>query len=283
MIISDILQLIRIKDWFKNLIIFFPLIFTGRVLEFNFYQNLFVDFIAFSLSASFIYIINDIIDLNNDKYHPIKKNRPIVSGRFSLFQSILFLIILLVAIIIILINNKSISLHILTYLAISLLYILFVKKIPFIEMLILSFVYIIRIDSGSKMINVESSNLMLITTFIIAIFFISLKRIGELNLINNESNNTRYVLHFYNKNIMKGICLSSSLFFMILICIYIYNTNYFLIFTLPLILMFMYRYYSISNNSSRGENPINLILSDKFLFIKILVTFLILISVLLLN
>ena len=50
------------------------------------------------------------------------------------------------------------------------------------------------------MINVESSNLMLITTFIIAIFFISLKRIGELNLINNESNNTRYVLHFYNKN-----------------------------------------------------------------------------------
>ena len=74
---TNILQLLRIKDWFKNLIIFFPIIFSVKFLELNNYFDLIITFIIFSITSSIVYILNDIIDLNNDKKHPIKKSRPL--------------------------------------------------------------------------------------------------------------------------------------------------------------------------------------------------------------
>ncbi|OUW96885.1 MAG: hypothetical protein CBD97_00480 [Pelagibacteraceae bacterium TMED237] len=279
MITTNIPQLIRIKDWFKNIIIFFPLIFTGRVLELESYQNLVVGFITFSFSASFIYILNDIFDSKNDIKHPIKKNRPIASGNFSILNSVYILIFLLILIFILIYLYKIIIYHIVFYLILALLYIIFLKNFPIIEVIILSIFYLIRIDLGSNLINVDSSYLMLFATFSISIYFILLKRIGELNI--NQSNITRYVLKFYNIIFLKYICILSSIVFIIIICMYIYNTNYILISTLPFILTFLYKYYQNSKNTSIGENPINAIFNDKFLLSNILLTFLIFILILL--
>ena len=78
---TNTLQLIRIKDWFKNLIIFFPIIFSGKILEYSNYINLIIGFILFSIVCSSVYILNDIIDKNKDKIHPIKKNiKPLESS-----------------------------------------------------------------------------------------------------------------------------------------------------------------------------------------------------------
>ena len=275
MIITDILQLIRIKDWFKNLIIFFPLIFTGRVLEYSNYLNLIICFLIFSFSASIIYILNDIIDFKNDSNHPIKKNRPIASRRLSIKNSIFLLILFTFLVFLLLIINHSIFLHIMAYILSSVLYIIILKHIPVFEILVLSFFYIIRIDSGSHIINVESSVLMLLTTFTIAIFFILLKRIGELNLkVNQFNNNTRYVLKFYNIQYLRFFCILFVILFFIFMCRYIYVTNYYLIFTLPFITLFMYRYYNLSINTNTGENPISLILNDNTLIFQILISFL---------
>tara|TARA_B100000886_G_C20011898_1_gene322318 strand:+ start:62 stop:289 length:228 start_codon:yes stop_codon:yes gene_type:complete len=73
MILVDILTLIRIKDWLKNIIIFFPLIFSGYLFDSSKYLILVIGFIVFALVSSFIYVLNDILDVNKDISHPLKK------------------------------------------------------------------------------------------------------------------------------------------------------------------------------------------------------------------
>ena len=278
---TNILQLLRIKDWFKNLIIFFPIIFSVRFLELNNYFDLIITFIIFSITSSIVYILNDIIDLNNDKKHPIKKSRPLASNKISIKESIYILISLVFVGLIFLNFQKTIFIHILIYLVTSCIYILFLKKIPFLELLILSSLYLIRIDTGSLVINVESTHLMLLTTLIISIFFILLKRIGELNLLkDNEFIQTRSVLNFYNITTLKNITILMIITFFILVFIYTYSTSFFLILTFPFIFMFIYRYYLIAIRSTDGENPISLILQNYFLIINIFATLFILITIL---
>ena len=278
---TNILQLLRIKDWFKNLIIFFPIIFSVKFLELNNYFDLIITFIIFSITSSIVYILNDIIDLNNDKKHPIKKSRPLASNKISIKESIYILISLVFVGLIFLNFQKTIFIHILIYLVTSCTYILFLKKIPFLELLILSSLYLIRIDTGSLVINVESTHLMLLTTLIISIFFILLKRIGELNLLkDNEFIQTRSVLNFYNITTLKNITILMIITFFILVFIYTYSTSFFLILTFPFIFMFIYRYYLIAIRSTDGENPISLILQNYFLIINIFATLFILITIL---
>ena len=278
---TNILQLLRIKDWFKNLIIFFPIIFSVKFLELNNYFDLIISFIIFSITSSIVYILNDIIDLNNDKKHPIKKTRPIASNKISIKESIYILISLVFVGLIFIYFQKTIFIHVLIYLVTSCTYILFLKKIPFLELLILSSLYLIRIDTGSLVINVESTHLMLLTTLIISIFFILLKRIGELNLLkDNEFIQTRSVLNFYNITTLKNITIIIIITFFILVFIYTYSTSFFLILTFPFIFMFIYRYYLIAIRSTDGENPISLILQNYFLIVNIFATLFILITIL---
>ena len=80
-----ILNLIRIKDWLKNIILILPLIFSGYLFEKSLYFNLLFGFFTFSIASSTIYILNDIMDLDKDKIHNTKKfTKPIVFGRFDL-------------------------------------------------------------------------------------------------------------------------------------------------------------------------------------------------------
>ena len=83
--IINILNLFRIKDWLKNLLIFIPLIFSNNLFQSQFYYQLIIAFLLFSLSSSFVYILNDIKDIEEDKAHPLKKNiKPLANGSFDI-------------------------------------------------------------------------------------------------------------------------------------------------------------------------------------------------------
>ena len=80
-----ILNLLRVKDWLKNFLIFVPLIFSDNLLSSEYYLELSISFLIFSLVCSVVYILNDIIDINSDKVHPIKKYiKPLANESISL-------------------------------------------------------------------------------------------------------------------------------------------------------------------------------------------------------
>ena len=265
---KNIFVLLRIKDWLKNIIIFFPILFSSQLFNTTYYFNLFSGFIVFCILSSFVYVLNDILDIKDDQKHPIKKNsKPIASGQISIKIAYLILAILLILVLASIYVYESIRSNIISYLLIILIYNFGLKKIPYIEILILTLGYIIRTDSGSNIINVDSSILMLSSIFCIGCFFILLKRLSELNLIGQKNLTTRKVLKYYNLNLIKILSIFLIIILSFIFISYIYLVNIKLIFCFSLIILFLLRYYNLTMNSIEGENPITFIFSNKSLLI----------------
>lgn len=271
----DILNLIRIKDWLKNIIIFFPLIFSGQLFNSTNYLSLLIGFFTFSVVSSFIYILNDILDVEDDKKHPKKKyNKPIASNKISISRAYVILLIFGILSFILIINQPVIYLNVLIYLFISFSYNFFFKKIPFLELIILAFGYIIRVDTGSQIIDVQSSLLMLISIFCLGLYFISIKRLSELSYNSISSNiESRSVLKYYKKSYLKFLSLSSIIILFVVMLIYVLVVNIKLLLSFLLVIFFIKKYNSLAKDNSKGENPILFIFSDKFLLILSIVIF----------
>ena len=265
---KNIFVLLRIKDWLKNIIIFFPILFSSQLFNTTYYFNLFAGFVVFCILSSFVYVFNDILDIKDDQKHPIKKNsKPLASGQISIKIAYLILTILLILVSTSVYLYESIRLNIISYLLIILIYNFGLKKIPYIEILILTLGYIIRTDTGSNIINVDSSFLMLSSIFCIGCFFILLKRLSELNLIGQKNLITRKVLKYYNLDLIKFLSILFIIILSFIFIFYIYLVNIRLIFCFSLIILFLLRYYNLTMNSIEGENPITFVFSNNSLLI----------------
>ena len=258
------LELIRIKDWLKNLLLLTPLIFSGNILNFDVYQSLFISFIFFSLTTSAVYIINDINDIKSDRSHPFKiKTKPIARGDISINYAIGLLIFILTLLTLLYFIDSKIIFHILAYFILNLFYNYFVKGIVILDLLIISIGYIIRIDVGSIAIGVESSMMMFISVFSLSIFVLAIKRKKEFqhNISGRES------LKYYNLKILNSIIALSLFSSIVSYSIHIYIKNNNLIITMPIVMLCFLRYLYISSNTSKGEFPIDLFFQDWILFL----------------
>ena len=137
-----IIKLFKINNWIKNLLILVPIFFSVIIPDHQMILELIILFFVFSLSASTIYIFNDIMDRNTDKFDLIKKNRPIASGLITLKDSIFIILILIAIITIYLIFTKSyvLNIFIISYLLINIIYTFFLKKIFFFRCMYLSYI-----------------------------------------------------------------------------------------------------------------------------------------------
>ena len=115
-----ILNLIRIKDWLKNILIFFPLIFSGLVFDAYFYPSLILGFITFCVVSSSIYILNDILDIDSDKLHPLKKHsKPLANNSVTIGYAYITLLVFSIISIFLLYFQPQLYISISLYLLIS--------------------------------------------------------------------------------------------------------------------------------------------------------------------
>ena len=134
--IFNTLELIRVKDWLKNLLLFVPLVFSGNVLIFNYYQSLIINFIIFSLTASIVYIINDIFDIKYDQKHPLKlKIKPLARNSLTINFALCLISLIVFILIILLFLDSKIIFHIILYFALNLLYIFIIKGIIIVDII----------------------------------------------------------------------------------------------------------------------------------------------------
>jgi len=96
---KNYLKLIRIKHWLKNGLIFLPIFFSINLLDFSLFSTCLIAFIIFSLSSSIVYIINDLNDIEKDRLHPVKRNRPLASGTIKKSQALIVVFAFLILII----------------------------------------------------------------------------------------------------------------------------------------------------------------------------------------
>ena len=201
------LKLMRVKHWIKNFLIFLPLIFSKNLFNTNYYLILLIGFLCFSLTTSIIYIINDIQDVEKDRKHPKKKERPLAKGIISIKAASIFAIGLAITIILLLwllnfYTNNTIYLIVilLAYVVLNILYSIKLKNVVIFDVVILVSGFLLRVLFGSLLTNIPISNWLYLMIIFCAFYLGFGKRRNEY--IKHKGEETREVLKSYNKEFL---------------------------------------------------------------------------------
>lgn len=175
------IRLMRPKHWIKNIIIFLPLLVSGSY-SLHHLTLLLVGLLAFSLMASSIYIMNDIKDVNYDRLHPTKKYRPLASGEIdaSKAKRLAFILVILSLICLSLLEAPKALMIILLYLIINLLYTHYLKKVKYLDIIILTSFFMLRLYFGSILSSTVMTEWFSLTFLFAFISLVSGKRYMEL-------------------------------------------------------------------------------------------------------
>lgn len=283
--IRSYLKLLRVKHYLKNSLIYIPLLFSGKLFNINDLIQVFIGFIVFSLTASIVYIINDINDLENDKKHPTKCMRPIASGKISILNARIAVCVLIALVVItcLLIQEKNYLIYtiLVLFLVSNLIYSKGLKNIPIADVCILVLGYILRIYFGALLINVHISNWLYLTVISLAFFLGLGKRRNEML---RQGDISRMVLKRYNKEFLDKnmyMFLGITIVFYSLWCNNIQDSlnNNIIMGTIPLVISICMKYSLIIEGDSDGD-PIEVVLSDKVL-VTLIMTYIILIAIIL--
>ena len=276
----QILKLLRINNWVKNVFILMPLFFSGQFFDYDKFLDNIIVLIGFSLIASSVYIINDLFDLKYDKTHPEKKFRPLASGKISIGFSIKFAI-LLVIIGHLIIYVKSLDCMIISFLyfTINLFYSYKLKQIPIIDFVIISIGFVLRLFIGGEISSIELSNWIIIMVLLISIFIAASKRRDDV--YNYEIHNKihrdvvkKYNLIFIDKiiTIVSSVLIVSYLLFITSEEILSkHNFPKILIFTFLLVLIGILRFNQITYVHKKSSSPIKIFFKDSFLQIILII------------
>lgn len=262
--IKIFLRLIRIKHYIKNFLIFVPLLFAKQLFEKNFLSVVY-GFFAFSFLASAIYIINDLKDIEKDKEHPTKKNRPIASGLVSKKIAIIITCIMITLSFILnsfAANSIQSYVFLLIYFLLNLGYTLILKNVAIIDIFLLMIFYIIRIYYGAIIVDVAVSNWLYLTIMSSSFFLAFGKRRNEIIKMKNK---TRNVLQFYNHEFLdKFMYLSLTLTIVFYSLWAIDQEIDYLVLSIPLVFLIFMKYSLTVEGNSDGD-PTEVLMNDKIL------------------
>lgn len=202
-ILIQAIKIARPIHWTKNLALFAALIFTGNLFHLDKLIIVSFAFVSFSFMTSATYILNDIKDTENDRRHPIKKNRPLASGKLPLNVAILEFFGLVVTSIVIAnqLLHPLFTASVIVYLVIQILYSFFLKNLATIDILVIATGFVIRVYAGSFVIDEHLSVWFLLCVISVALFLASGKRRAEISVVG-KSHGTRKSLNNYRKELL---------------------------------------------------------------------------------
>jgi len=278
---KHLIKLLRPHQWLKNLFVFLPLFFSRHLLDLDYIIPTTIAFIAYNFAASSIYCFNDINDVESDRKHPTKKDRPIASGNISKKQAyILMIFLLLLSIEIILIylskNNYNVLTIILSYYALNILYTKILKNIPIIDVFIVAFGFVLRLFVGGACTHIWISHWIVLMTFLLALFLSFAKRRDDMVIFNSTGvvtghNVNSYSFEFVNETI-------SILASITMVCYIMYTVSEEVIarmnssnlyITSIFVLAGIVRYLQITIVDKKSGSPTKVLLKDRFLHVCI--------------
>ncbi len=176
------LKLIRVNQWIKNLFVFLPIFFSGNLLNSDYFIQSFYGFLIFSFVASSIYIINDYVDIEKDKKHPEKKNRPLASGKISKNNALIlfFILVIITSILTYFFANKQVAILVAVYFFMNLAYSFKLKQIAILDVMIIAFGFLLRVFVGGYMTGLVVTDWTILLVFDLALILALGKRRGEL-------------------------------------------------------------------------------------------------------
>ena len=276
----------RIKHYLKNFLIFLPCFFSGNLFNIRYFFITFVSIISFCLMSSTIYIINDIQDIDKDKLHEKKRNRPIASGKIKIKNAKIFAIsifslsIIINLIEIIFLNCNIISLIILiSYFFINICYSVFKwKNIPLLDVVLLSLGFYLRVLMGSVITNITISTWLYLIVLSGAFYMGFGKRRNEIKMTGNK---TRKVLEKYNFSFLDrsmNTCMTLSIVFFSFWCMEKTTVESNFLILVPLLIIIFFKYSMNIEEQKNDGDPVDVILNDKLLIGMVILLIVLMIS-----
>lgn len=269
---KNYIKLMRPQHHLKNVLILLPIIFAGEFVNIPLLRMSILGFISFSFLSSAVYIINDIRDVESDRLHEIKRNRPIAAGTISKKKATLLLCMLFIISVIFNYIAAGVDFFswffFVTYFGINLSYSLGLKNIPLVDIILLVLGFLLRVLYGGAVTLLPVSNWMYLTVITMS-FYLGLGK--RRNEIRKNGNGARKVLMYYTPDFLDKnmyMCLALTIVFYSLWCVD-QNTvaakmggN--LLWTVPIVMLICMKYSMNIEGDSFGD-PVDVILHDKLL------------------
>lgn len=276
---TEYLKLLRAPQWIKNLFVFVPLLFSKNLFFTNCFSLSLRAFCCFCAASSTVYIMNDIMDKKQDALHPVKKNRPVASGKIKPVQALLLMSILIVIMSALLTSlNERFSFALTGYVVLNVLYSLKLKHLVIIDIISIAAGFMLRVLGGAYVIGVYVSSWLVLTTMFISLFLAIMKRRSELSLGAEESNGvTRKVLSEYSLSFTEQMASISAAG--VIICYALYSVSertieYLngesLVYTTIFVVFGIFRFMYLVYKKSKGENATEIMLTDIPMIVNII-------------
>jgi 4-hydroxybenzoate polyprenyltransferase len=233
----------------KNLLLFFPPFFGGKIFDPAVQTLIIPSFVSFSCAASCCYIINDIIDRETDRHHPEKKDRPLARGDVSVvFASIIAAVLYIIAMLISAGVSTRYEGYLIVYLLLTLGYTMYLKNIVIVDIFFIAFGFLVRVLAGGEAFRVGVSSWLFLTVFIVALFLATGKRLGEIITLGNEAAKHRNNLGQYTPSFLFGMLWFSAAAALVMYALYVVENKKEIIYTIPIAAFGLVRYIYIVND-----------------------------------
>ncbi|MHA1730406.1 MAG: UbiA prenyltransferase family protein [Promethearchaeota archaeon] len=265
------LKLVRVKQWYKNVVVFLGPIFGGFLTSPESYPLIFLGFILCCFASSSNYVINDILDVEKDRSHPEKaKSRPLAAGIISKPLAIAIAAgLLVVSLGVSLLLNWQFFIAVLLIVVTGQLYNATFKHHAILDIISLSMIYEWRAIAGCYLVNLFVSPWLFVLVFLAAMFLVLSKRKADLDLLGDAAGEHKRVYEQYNEELLNQLVtvVTASLF--IVYCVYailgpmdvengqlVIKNRVALVFSIPVAMYIILRYLSILHTDPAvARNP----------------------------
>lgn len=269
--------LLRVTSWAKNVFVFVPLVFAKQLFNKSEFLEVLSGFILFSIAASAIYVVNDIYDSKKDAIHPLKKNRPVASGKISATEAkITAAILFILAGTLSFVMNYSFVAIVWFYILLNILYTNYLKQIVIVDIFCIALGFMLRVIGGAVIISVSISSWLILTTLFLSLFLAAMKRRVEIATSENAVEQ-RNVLKDYSLSFIDqissitggGVIISYALYTVSERTVLMFGSEYFVSTTI-FVIFGIFRYMYIVYKKDKGENVVDAMITDSQMIVNAL-------------
>lgn len=273
----NLIRLCRLSQWYKNLVIFLPIVFAQQLLNFDFLSKVVIGFFSLAFISSVSYIINDIADIDKDGFHAEKKNRPLASGKVKVWQALILATVLLIMSLAIAYSLSMMFFYLVIILfVITQIYTFFLKNEAFADILLLGINFVIRASSGAYVIAVginpyvSVSPWLILCTFCLSLFMSAGKREADLQYLGNRAESHKKTLLVYTKAMTAKLSLIATILLVLSYSLYAFlGIHQNLLFTLPFAFYVIFRYFFLIESGSEIARRPEKVYKDKRMVVGI--------------
>ncbi len=270
-----LVEALRPKQWTKNAVVFAPLVFANKLLDLEGFMKVGAAAALFCLTSGVVYLCNDLLDVEADRVHPKKRNRPIASGRLGQraalgLAGLLTVFVLAISILI----SPWLTLVLAVYLAMMLSYTLVLKHLVIIDVFVIAAGFLLRTAAGAVVVDIPLSPWLYVCLVLLALFIGFAKRRNEIELLEGAAGNHRRNLELYSKPLLDDLIMIVAAATIMAYSLYTFSApnlpqSHAMMLTIPFVLYGIFRYLYLVHREDGGGAPEQLLIEDRPLLLTV--------------